>query len=298
MEDASNLLATGRVSASEREAIPADRAASPPVHQSKEEFQRSRLPNHADFTPSANQTSDPYNYPLEQIPPPIYTSPYAPIDPSLFPPPRGPPAPYERQPGVLNWDAFSRLYWPVFGTEADIKVYHTEEGENLRRKSDIYAWRMDPQELHPYADPLHPIAGEHASAAGLSRMVVVLSDIDEFELDLANDPTPEPMVIERRDGGPVTIGDFVSANVRTGDALRRHFYFQDIMGPTTLDPPVSDDELEDEDGNPPVWAVHARKSPELFHFSIALDEETTVSFVRPGSTPGIFVRYTPVYGLP
>ncbi|KAF2395517.1 hypothetical protein EJ06DRAFT_270890 [Trichodelitschia bisporula] len=226
-------------------------------------------------------------------------------------------------PKMFNERAFSRLFWPIFLPEADIKVYEPDEDEppeHFAENSPWHAPKFNPSKLRPFIDnnQRHPIAAEPAADPPMPRMVVDIESIDAYEWDLDSDPRPEPLVMERNDGGPVTIGDFITA-VRlyfwqnrnlvweveggmgpiTGEQRKGHFYFETLR--YSEEKPDPDFKSED---SPARWRIWAERYPQRFTVFTIFDEGAAQqdSGTAPGSTlgtaPGRGVITVPVYRAP
>jgi hypothetical protein len=89
-------------------------------------------------------------------------------------------------------DAFARIRWSVFEDISKIRIDRDDE-ENSHA------------ELEPFIG--HPIGAEAASEVPLHEITLSIVALDEYEGDIYE--APSPVLIRRKDGGIVTVGDVV-----------------------------------------------------------------------------------------
>ncbi|KAF9877959.1 hypothetical protein CkaCkLH20_04535 [Colletotrichum karsti] len=100
----------------------------------------------------------------------------------------------DEKPPVLREDRLALLYWPVFGDISEVEVCEVAKDFTSERR---------PFEGHPMAD-------EPATNYGLTEMIVRIDQLATDNVHSDGRGEDPELVIKRDDGGPVTIGDFVT----------------------------------------------------------------------------------------
>lgn len=105
-------------------------------------------------------------------------------------------------PDNLDWIMDEKIWrglrWPLFGPISDIKVMK-DAGDSDSPLEPLFG---NPD--------VHPLASQIATDPPRSRMLLSSWIVDMYEAD-TEDPIPEPLVVEKPDGLPITVGDIVMA---------------------------------------------------------------------------------------